>query len=144
MMPGNGYAVLKPKDWTPPRDAMFGPTTRAVELMAQARLLQLQSEHEGPRRTYPQQSHIGRIFIPSSMCPLCIEQKRQKAAARAFWDRQTKLWRDGIEPAPVQVTDETDDAIERFANIIERDNPMQKFADFVEQHHRNVRKLNES
>ena len=109
MKPGNGYTTLKPKDWTPPRDAMFGPTRRAVELMAQARLLQLQSEHEGPRRTYSQQSHIGRIFIPSSMCPLCIERKRASAVARAFWDHQ---------PAPVRVTDETDDAIERFVGII--------------------------
>ena len=83
MKPGNGYTTLKPKDWTPPRQPLpYGPAKYAVELMAQARRLQLQSEHEAPRRTYPQQSHIGRIFIPSSMCPLCIEQKRQKARAR--------------------------------------------------------------
>ena len=107
MKPGNGYSVLKPKDWTPPREPLpYGPSTHAVELMAQARLMQLQSP---PRRTYPQQSYIGRIFIPSSMCPLCIEHKRAKALARAFWDahqsRQTV----------------TMSEIERFAGIIERD-----------------------
>lgn len=125
MKSGNGYETLRSKDWTPPRQPlMYGPTTHAVELMAQARLLQLQSP---PRRTYLQQSHIGRIFIPSSMCPLCIERKRASAVARAFWDHQ---------PAPVRVTDETDDAIERFASIIERDNPMQEIADFVDEHYR--------
>ena len=92
MKPSNGYSVLKPKDWTPPRWPLpYGPAKYAVELMAQARRLQLQSEHEAPRRTYPQQSHIGRIFIPSSMCPLCIEQKRAKAAARAFWAELRQL-----------------------------------------------------
>ena len=104
MKQGNGYAVLKPKDWTPPRRS---PAQFAEQQLLLARVQQLQNE--APRRTYPQVSHIGRIFIPSSMCPLCIEQKRQKAAARAFWDHQ---------PAPVLVTDETDDAIERFIGII--------------------------
>ena len=92
MKPSNGYAALRPKDWTPPRRPLpYGPAKYAVELMAQALRLQLQSEHEAPRRTYPQQSHIGRIFIPSSMCPLCIEQKRAKAAARAFWAELRQL-----------------------------------------------------
>lgn len=102
MKPSNGYAALRPKDWTPPRRPLpYGPAKYAVELMAQARRLQLQSEHEAPRRTYPQQSHIGRIFIPSSMCPLCIEQKRAKAAARAFWAELRQL-SEGNWPAESQ------------------------------------------
>lgn len=93
MKPGRGYATLKPKDWTQPREPLLHGS-HAVEPKAQAR---------PPRRTYVQQSHIGRIFIPSSMCRVCIERKRVNAIARAFWDHQ---------PAPVRVTDE------RVAGII--------------------------
>lgn len=112
MKPGNGYSVLKPKDWTPPRRPFLTPAQFAEQQLLLARVQQLQNE--APRRTYPQQSHIGRIFIPSSMCPLCIEQKRAKAAARAFWDRQTKLWRDGIGPS----VPGGDPEIERFINVV--------------------------